>query len=159
MQPIKSQKMLTGKIRKVLILFKIFLQEIFCKCQVIKMSVTFNYNGEIIKANWGDDINYWFFRELTKTPLINYDWSLYTQKLNRPYIMGIGSILTLFPIKNSIIWGSGIISEKAPIKGRPQEVRAVRGPLTRQRLLDQGINCPEVYGDPALLLPFFYKPL
>lgn len=96
MQPIKSQKMLTGKIRKVLILFKIFLQEIFCKCQVIKMSVTFNYNGEIIKANWGDDINYWFFRELTKTPLINYDWSLYTQKLNRPYIMGIGSILTLF---------------------------------------------------------------
>lgn len=53
--------MLTGKIRKVLILFKIFLQEIFCKCQVIKMSVTFNYNGEIIKANWGDDINYWFF--------------------------------------------------------------------------------------------------
>lgn len=158
MQPIKSQKMLTGKIHKVLILFKIFLQEIFCKCQVIKMSVTFNYNGEIIKANWGDDINYWFFRELTKTPLINYDWSLYTQKLNRPYIMGIGSILTLFPIKNSIIWGSGIISEKAPIKGRPQEVRAVRGPLTRQRLLDQGINCPEVYGDPALLLPFFYKP-
>lgn len=122
------------------------------------MSVSFGYDGKIIKANWGDDINYWFIREIAKAHLINYDWSLRTQKQHRPYVMGIGSILTLFPVDNSIIWGTGIISEKALIKGRPLEVRAVRGPLTRQRLLAQGIDCPEIYGDPALLLPLYYKP-
>ena len=147
-----------SRINKAVVLIKTILLETVCKCNVVKMSVTFRNNGEILKANWGDDINYWFFREIMRDRLVSYDWSLLTQWLRRPYITGIGSILTLFDMENSIVWGTGIISSSDKVVGKPNKVLAVRGPLTRRRLIEQGIECPTVYGDPALLLPRYYMP-
>ena len=151
-------KIVFHKIQKAIILVKTILLETFCKCNVVKMSVTFRYNGEILKSNWGDDINYWFLREIMQDRLVSYDWSLLTKWFHRPYIAGIGSILTLFDMENSIVWGSGIISSSDEVVGKPNRVLAVRGPLTRKRLIEQGIECPEVYGDPALLIPRYYMP-
>jgi len=67
----------------------------------------------------------------------------------------IGSILSNVNPK-CIVWGSGIIDKKAKIKNATY--LAVRGPQTRQFLLNSGFEVPEVYGDPALLLPRYFNP-
>lgn len=74
---------------------------------------------------------------------------------NSKIILSIGSILNCSN-ENSIVWGSGIIRRDDIIRGG--DFRAVRGPLSRSRLVELGFNVPEIYGDPALLLPLFYMP-
>ncbi len=38
------------------------------------------------------------------------------------------------------------------------DIRAVRGPLTRTLCQQLGVSCPEIYGDPAIVLPRFFIP-
>lgn len=68
-------------------------------------------------------------------------------------LLGAGSIIQ-FARKGSVVWGSGIISREDPIHSA--RFLAVRGPLTRERVLNSGFECPKVYGDPGLLLPVLY---
>lgn len=77
-------------------------------------------------------------------------------KFKEHYFM-IGSIIQRCN-SQTIIWGSGLISDTIDLKRHPKKVLAVRGPLTRKRLLELGVSCPKIYGDPALLLPKFYDP-
>lgn len=69
----------------------------------------------------------------------------------------VGSILQWVK-KDSIVWGAGFISKQDKIRSIPSLVCAVRGPLTREVYLINKIDCPEIYGDPALFLPLMYSP-
>jgi len=69
-------------------------------------------------------------------------------------LLAVGSILHLAR-DGDVIWGSGVNGKIPASQHRftTLDVRAVRGPLTRDWLRDEkGIEVPEVYGDPALLL-------
>lgn len=71
-------------------------------------------------------------------------------------LLSVGSIIDCSD-ESCIVWGSGIMSQEEVIHGG--SIRAVRGPRTKERLDQLGIFCPNVFGDPALLLPLvFAKP-
>lgn len=73
------------------------------------------------------------------------------------HFLAIGSILNRAN-KFSIIWGSGFIKENSILSQSPKKILSVRGPKTREQLLKMGFQCPEIYGDPALLMPQIYFP-
>lgn len=76
-------------------------------------------------------------------------------KWNKKHYLTVGSILA-HATEESVVWGSGIIDRKHHVS--KADFRAVRGPRTRGYLVNLGYDCPEVYGDPALLLPNYYEP-
>jgi len=73
--------------------------------------------------------------------------------------LAVGSILHHLAagMKWCEIWGSGLMDQNHTLVS-PKKIHAVRGPLTRQFLIRQGIDCPAIYGDPALLLPRLFNP-
>lgn len=81
------------------------------------------------------------------------------------HLYAVGSILPGY--QDAVVWESGFGYDK------PQkwysfiynwlhrnvyrlDIRAVRGPETRRILTKMGLACPEVYGDPAVLMPLIY---
>ncbi|MCH4821597.1 polysaccharide pyruvyl transferase family protein [Gramella lutea] len=76
-------------------------------------------------------------------------------KINKKNYLAIGSIIH-HANSNSVVWGSGIIDQKQLVQ--KAKFLAVRGPRTRDYLLSKNYNCPEVYGDPGILLPLLYNP-
>lgn len=108
-----------------------------------------------IPHNWGDDINEFFFEHVTgmRFQLIPFS-QMHSQ---REHYLLIGSILGFYNLDNTIIYGTGVLDPQKPLIGHPNRVLSVRGPLTRELLLKNRINCPEIYGDPALLMPLFYN--
>ena len=109
--------------------------------------------GQPKDRNWGDDINFLFLKHLFNKEIVPNGKSLET---NYSFI---GSILCPpFITPSTIVWGSGIQVKRNILAARPKMVCAVRGPLTREYLLKNGMECPEIYGDPSLLIPYYYYP-
>lgn len=99
---------------------------------------------------------------------IVYEWMMEFYHLNpnkrinkTKHLLSIGSIVG-DGYFDATIWGSGIhkfvLIEKLVKrkKLRKYDIRAVRGPITRWLLNGAGYVCPEVYGDPAILMPLIY---
>lgn len=74
-------------------------------------------------------------------------------------LLALGSIF--FSLKNNdIVWGAGLLNAshiQYAKQSKHVTYLAVRGPKTRDYLMQHGIDCPAVYGDPALLLPLLVK--
>lgn len=68
-------------------------------------------------------------------------------------LLAVGSILKLAR-DGDTVWGIGANGKSLSddFAFTRLDVRAVRGPLTRDFLLGRGIDVPEVYGDPGLLV-------
>jgi len=78
-------------------------------------------------------------------------------KRQSPKMLAVGSVLNQARA-GDVVWGTGFIGEAATLRSKNILVSAVRGPLTRARLILEGVECPECYGDPAILLPLIYPP-
>lgn len=81
-------------------------------------------------------------------------------KDNSNKLCAIGSIISSATLESGgTFWGSGSHAKSVDFFASNPKFLAVRGPLTRKMLLDTGYQCPDIYGDPALLLPeFYHKP-
>lgn len=108
------------------------------------------------KVNFGDDLNVPLVEHLSGKKVRLFNTLLCKSK--KENLLAIGSIVENFCNEESVIWGSGAMYGDRPLQHKPRNVLAVRGKLTRDYLLSQGLECPEVYGDPALLFPTFYRP-
>ena len=86
------------------------------------------------------------------------DLDLLQKRDKRRRLFAIGSVLHNAR-DGETVWGSGINGKipEAQHRFRDLDVRAVRGPLTRRALRERGLRVPEVYGDPALLMPLLYR--
>jgi hypothetical protein len=69
-------------------------------------------------------------------------------------MLAVGSVIK-FAKEGTIVWGSGT-PRMTDVLSADATYLAVRGPLTRELVLKSGGTCPEVFGDPALLLPRIY---
>lgn len=107
--------------------------------------------------NWGDAISPLVFELVSgkKPNVIDYK-NLSTD----PHLMICGSTLK-WATSGSVLWGVGEIAENMHfVQGdvKPLHVAAVRGPLTREKLLSANIPCPEIFCDPAFVLSTYLKP-
>ena len=108
------------------------------------------------KDNYGDLLSKYLVEKISGRPVKWVQPKMQAwYKLNKTNYLAVGSILHQAN-KHSIVWGSGIIDHKQQIA--KADFRAVRGPETRKFLIQKGYNCPEVYGDPAILLPYYFNP-
>ena len=130
---------------------------------------------DVKKTGWNyyDNGQYPFnLGDVLAMPIINYMLEKKGIKADkkvkgRKHLFTVGSG-GLRSFQNTTIWGTGIMYDG--LKGywfekywdanhRRLDIRAVRGPLTREVFLKLSHKCPEVYGDPGILMPLIYQPM
>jgi pyruvyltransferase len=101
--------------------------------------------------NFGDLLSPWLISKMTGRDVVYGDPA-------QPHYLAIGSILRRAQ-PQSQVWGAGCFgTERAELLASEATYCAVRGPLSRARLVALGVPCPPVYGDPALLVPAYFAP-
>ena len=116
------------------------------------------YKDKSHYGNFGDELS----KFITEKLINRNKYELVFNEDNIPLnIICIGSYIHMAK-ENSYIFGSGIRTDNNIENGHKYKnlkVCAVRGPLTKDFLNKRDILVPEIYGDPGLLLPNYYKPI
>ena len=129
--------------------------------------------------NLGDELSPYLVKKITGKDF----QAIKRTELHCPHtLLAVGSMLSRYTLKrNIVVWGTGTLTRSCFAPKRLKifpvtrffknlkiwqrqyyieqpDIRAVRGPRTRQLIEELGFFCPRIYGDPAILLPLFYKP-
>jgi pyruvyltransferase len=127
--------------------FKVFLFIILCIFSIADAKNALFWWNPADGTNFGDDLS-----RVVVSKIIGRPAQYGSLKSNEKIMMGVGSIIH-FSRPGDVIWGSGFREGQAnENRYHKLDIRAVRGPKTRNEFLKIGVPCPEVYGDPALLL-------
>jgi len=98
----------------------------------------------------GDNLTPWILRKLGVQPI-------YTGRDSSTHkYMVSGSILSEAD-ENCTVWGAGIGSTSEKINPKTK-ILSVRGPISRAWAMRSGAECPDVCGDPGMLMPLLYDP-
>lgn len=106
---------------------------------IVNAFVFYDANRQVSPENWGDDINYYFLREVVQRPIVLLNRTALSIRFNLKNYLVIGSTIDMLCKANTEVWGAGIIDGNTPLSVKPKKVYAVRGPLTRDKLLMGGI--------------------
>lgn len=104
-----------------------------------------------VSNNFGDLIGKYVAEKITGRRVMYTD-----PNADYPYYVVGGSVLNHVNA-HAITWGCGLGTITDGVNPSCR-IAAVRGPITRARVLSTGRECPAVYGDPGMLLPRFYDP-
>lgn len=96
--------------------------------------------NNIIRAYWHEMSNLRNFGDMITPYLIkkisNKNAYFANEYCVKDYFICAGSVLEKSS-KNAIIWGAGIMDPNVKIE-KPKKILAIRGPLTRKRIIDSG---------------------
>lgn len=110
-------------------------------------------------GNYGDALNFYLIPKVFGKTAVHYRYDIWNRCVGNENVLFIGSTILGLCNNHSIVIGAGISPDQTNDKfTRPKKIYSVRGPKTRRLLLDMNIPCPDIYGDPALLMPLFYIP-
>lgn len=153
------------KLKQILLKNRVVLRDSYRLIPAVKNRVNINawVNPGNSVQNIGDALSEIIVEKTAQLKGIDINKKLKKTK----HLYAVGSVLMRY--QNQVIWGSGFGYDYSSDKRFPlysaihrffhkTDIRAVRGPEMRRIIRKMGIKCPEVYGDPAVLLPCFYKP-
>jgi pyruvyltransferase len=102
--------------------------------------------------NFGDQLNEYLYTKILKKEI------RYSCDMSIPYYVSIGSLFgDEFINENAIVCGIGIANKNDTFI-RPKKTYLVRGKCTQTRYKELGYECPDIVGDPGLILPLYYNP-
>lgn len=102
--------------------------------------------------NFGDQLTPYLIKKISG---INASYVLSRYTRFNHYIFS-GSVIGSANSK-SLVWGAGSMRRGEVPKEQP-DIRAIRGKLTYENLMNAGFDCPYIFGDPGEILSRIYIP-